>query len=206
MAVLIPVTQQYFDNNGDPLAGGKIYFYEAGTTTPKDTYTTQGAGTPNANPVILDASGRASIWGTGSYKISIYTSADVLIKTVDDVMLSAEELTLHETAKIPNTLVVQDYDVGFYDYNCTLEEISFIASDGTGTVSAYLSPDTTSASGTLISGASAVSVSTSYVDETLTANNTVTAASPKYLVIKCTASTGLKNLITNLTITKTVDA
>ena len=90
MATLIPVTQQWFDNNGDPLALGKIYFYEAGTTTPKDTYTTQAGDTENANPVILDASGRASIWGTGSYKEVVKTSADVLISTKDNVTLGAD--------------------------------------------------------------------------------------------------------------------
>jgi len=30
---------QFFDNNGTPLSGGKLYAYEAGTTTPKTTYT-----------------------------------------------------------------------------------------------------------------------------------------------------------------------
>jgi len=89
MASLFPVPQQYFDNNGDPLAGGKVYFYAAGTTTPKDTYTTQAAtpGTENTNPVILDAAGRAAIWGTGSYKEVVYTSADVLVQTTDNVTL-----------------------------------------------------------------------------------------------------------------------
>ena len=87
MAILFPAPQQYFDNNGDPLAGGKVYFYEAGTTTPKDTYTTQVGNVANANPVILDSAGRASIWGTGSYKEVVRTSADVLISTTDSVTL-----------------------------------------------------------------------------------------------------------------------
>lgn len=88
MASLFPAPQQYFDNNGDPLAGGKVYFYEAGTTTPKNTYTDQTGGVANANPVILDSAGRASIWGTGSYKEVVKTSADVLISTRDTVVLS----------------------------------------------------------------------------------------------------------------------
>lgn len=87
MASLFPAPQQYFDNNGDPLAGGKVYFYEAGTTTPKDTYTTQAGTIANANPVILDSAGRASIWGTGTYKEVVRTSADVLISTKDSVTL-----------------------------------------------------------------------------------------------------------------------
>lgn len=88
MANIAPyVFWQSFDNSGDPLAGGKIYTYEAGTSTPKVTYTDSGEGTANANPVILDANGRADIWlGDGSYKFVIYDSSDVLIDTVDNVV------------------------------------------------------------------------------------------------------------------------
>jgi Pectate lyase superfamily protein len=48
--------------DGTDNAAGKVYTYAAGTTTPQVTYTTPAAGTPNANPVILDATGRASIY------------------------------------------------------------------------------------------------------------------------------------------------
>ena len=34
---------QFFDNNGDPLSGGKIYIYLAGTTTPSVSYTSKSA-------------------------------------------------------------------------------------------------------------------------------------------------------------------
>jgi hypothetical protein len=76
---------QFFDDNGDPLSGGKIYTYAAGTTTPKATYTAADGLTPNANPVILDAAGRAAIWISGSYKIVVKTSADVTISTTDNI-------------------------------------------------------------------------------------------------------------------------
>lgn len=87
MATLAPyVFFQEFDNNGDPLSGGKVYTYEAGTTTPKATYTDSTGNTANANPVVLDSSGRADIWlGDGGYKFVLKTSADVTIKTVDNV-------------------------------------------------------------------------------------------------------------------------
>ena len=48
--------------SGADNAAGKIFTYAAGTTTPQATYTTAGGGTPNANPVILDGTGRASIY------------------------------------------------------------------------------------------------------------------------------------------------
>lgn len=83
--------QQYFDDSGDPLAGGLVYAYIAGTTTPQATYTTAAGSTANANPVVLDSNGRAAIWldPTLSYKLVIKTSAGVTIKTVDTIAGSA---------------------------------------------------------------------------------------------------------------------
>ena len=74
-----------FDANGDPLAGGKVYTYEPGTTTPKPSYTDNTGGTANANPVILDANGEASIWLNGFYKIILKNSADVQQWSIDQV-------------------------------------------------------------------------------------------------------------------------
>lgn len=80
---------QFFDDNGDPLSGGKIYTYAAGTTTPLATYTSRTGATPNTNPIILDAAGRTpeQIWSTeGSlYKYVVKTSADVTIRTWDNI-------------------------------------------------------------------------------------------------------------------------
>jgi hypothetical protein len=67
-----------FDANGAPLAGGKLYSYAAGTSTPLATYTDQGGGTPNANPTILDSSGEASVWlGPLAYKLDLFSALDV---------------------------------------------------------------------------------------------------------------------------------
>lgn len=86
MAVLYcPHFVQFFDDDGEPLAGGKLYTYEAGTTTPKATYTDAGGLTPNANPVILDANGRATVFLSGSYKFTLKDSSDVTIEETDNV-------------------------------------------------------------------------------------------------------------------------
>ena len=84
------VGAQFFDNNGVPLSGGKIYTYEAGTSTPLATYTSSTGGTAHANPIVLDSAGRVpggEIWIDYSklYKFVVKTSADILIATYDNV-------------------------------------------------------------------------------------------------------------------------
>jgi len=77
---------QFFDANGDPLVGGKLYTYAAGTTTPLATYTDSTGATPNTNPIILDSRGEANVWLTAvAYKFELKTSADALIWTVDNI-------------------------------------------------------------------------------------------------------------------------
>lgn len=80
---------QFFDNNGDPLTGGKLYSYIAGTTTPKATYTTSTGAVANPNPIIMNAAGRTpdEIWlevGV-QYKFILKTSADITIGTYDNL-------------------------------------------------------------------------------------------------------------------------
>ena len=77
---------QYFDASGDPLSGGKIYFFESGTTTPKTTYADINNSIPNTHPVILDAAGRQpNIFFDGVAKATLTNSSDVAIVTRDPV-------------------------------------------------------------------------------------------------------------------------
>lgn len=80
---------QFFGNNGLPLAGGKLFTYAAGTTTPLASYTSSSGATPHANPIILDSAGRVpnEVWLTSSasYKFTLKTAANVEIWTKDNV-------------------------------------------------------------------------------------------------------------------------
>ncbi len=80
-----PPYQEFMDADGNPLAGGLIYTYAAGTLTPKATYTDQGGGTPMSNPIELDDAGRSVWWIEGSYKYVITDSLGNPIRTVDNV-------------------------------------------------------------------------------------------------------------------------
>lgn len=88
---------QFFDNNGNPLAGGKIYTYAAGTTTFAATYTSSSGSVANSNPIVLDSAGRtpAQIWLTegSSYKFVLQTSLGTTIKTDDNIFASYELAT-----------------------------------------------------------------------------------------------------------------
>jgi parallel beta-helix repeat protein len=83
--------QQFFTNSGVPLAGGKIYTYGAGGSTPLATYTTSAGNIAHSNPIVLDSSGRVpgggEVWLTSdlAYKFVLQTSASVTIQTLDNV-------------------------------------------------------------------------------------------------------------------------
>lgn len=85
---------------GLPATGYKLYTYASGTTTPQATYTDATLGSPNTNPVVLDARGEASVWlsSTSSYTFVLKTAADVTVWTVDGVVSPDYVGTAVETA------------------------------------------------------------------------------------------------------------
>lgn len=69
MLFLLPEPEvQFCDANGHPYAGGTIDIYIPGTDTPRDTWQDEAGTALNTNPIILDAAGRAIIWGEGEYR------------------------------------------------------------------------------------------------------------------------------------------
>lgn len=110
---------QFFDDNGNPLTGGKLYTYLAGTTTPAVTYTSVTGLTANANPIVLDAAGRptAQVWLTSgvSYKFVVKTSTDVTIRTYDNLC------SVNDFSSFANTTdpALGDALVGFRQSNAT---------------------------------------------------------------------------------------
>lgn len=80
--------KQYFDDNGNPLADGKIWAYNAGTGDLKDTFSnsTGGSGNKNTNPITLSASGRTKIYlEEGTYDFVIKNSTGTTIDTESGV-------------------------------------------------------------------------------------------------------------------------
>lgn len=80
MTTLLPnAMQQFLDSNGAPLAGGQVFLYVPGSTTPKTSWQDSGSTSPNSNPIILDSAGRAIIWGSGSYRQVVMDQFGVLV-------------------------------------------------------------------------------------------------------------------------------
>jgi hypothetical protein len=73
-------------NASGVVPGAKLHTYAAGTTTPLATYTLQDGASPNANPVICNAAGQASVWlGTSAYRMILKDASDVTIWDVDNI-------------------------------------------------------------------------------------------------------------------------
>jgi len=86
MARFGEINAQYFDDAGDPLGGGKLYFYESGTTTLKNTYADINLTIPNTNPIILTAAGRQpNIFFNGNAKGILADKNDVQILVRDPI-------------------------------------------------------------------------------------------------------------------------
>jgi hypothetical protein len=82
--------QQFFNDAGIVLSGGKINTYLAGTSTPAATYTDTSGGVANANPIILLSNGRApqEIWipVTVGYKFVLTDSLNNILQTLDNII------------------------------------------------------------------------------------------------------------------------
>lgn len=80
IANLLPNAKQtFYDANGVPLVGGKVYMYIPSTTTLKNTWQDSGETILNTNPIILDSLGSAVIYGQGLYRQLVKDSADNVI-------------------------------------------------------------------------------------------------------------------------------
>jgi hypothetical protein len=81
--------QTIFGPTGLPLAGGQIFTYQAGSSTPLATYTTVNGTIANTNPIILGTDGKLpqELWLQQgySYKFILQDSNNVTVNTYDNI-------------------------------------------------------------------------------------------------------------------------
>ena len=118
MGVFVNSRARFFDANGDPLSGGSVEFFEAGTSTPKTIYTDNGLGTPATNPQVLDADGYVrdgGVWlADGLYKYTVEDSSAVLLYTMDNIGTATAPSQVVTNAVVNDIADLKDLTIGDY--------------------------------------------------------------------------------------------
>lgn len=95
---------------GALIPNGKLAFYRTGTTTAQDTYSDSTLLSANSNPIVLSAAGllEAKCYGSPNsgydYRVRLYTSADVLLTTWDDVKVVQSDVATIQEGSFTGTL------------------------------------------------------------------------------------------------------
>lgn len=113
---------QFFDNNGVPLAGGLIYTYLAGTSTPEATYTSSTGLIAHANPIVLNAAGRIAtgeVWLTSGveYKFIVQTSLFVQLGSYDNIPSINDFTSIYADLANTSNIALGDALIGFRQSN-----------------------------------------------------------------------------------------
>jgi hypothetical protein len=124
LSSLAGAATQFFDNNGVPLAGGLIYTYTAGTTTPATTYTSSTGLIAHANPIVLDAAGRIAtgeVWLTSGvdYKFLVKTSANVQLGSYDNIPSINDFTSIYAALANTSNVALGDALIGFKQSNAS---------------------------------------------------------------------------------------
>lgn len=148
-ATLLPNGQQTFlDQNGQPLASGTVGFYIPNTLTPKTTWIDPLQATPNSNPVVLNAAGRATIYGLGQYREIV---KDLFGNTVwDQLTMGPGNSSVGSLIVGPSVVTVVPQVLNFVTpqgmgalcNGATDDSAALLAADGTGYGTSFQLPGT----------------------------------------------------------------
>jgi hypothetical protein len=172
------------DSSGNPLSGGKLYTYTAGTLSPLVTYSANtGPGSENTNPVILDSAGRASVYltSTSCYKFILKDASDVTQYTQDNICPPAaaagaisgsivdtgsSQTLSNKALDNTNAITVKDSNLTIQDNSDTSKQARFEASGiTTATTRTYTLPNGTT---TLVGADVTQTLSNKTLDNTTT--------------------------------------
>ena len=119
LSALWPVTQQFQNKNGSNLVGGKVYIYYQGRTALATTYHDQEGTVVNANPVLLDNNGRATVFANTKYSYTI------VVCDYYGQELFSQDITLHDVISTEIVIGSGDFEAeyGKTTYSEILEHI-----------------------------------------------------------------------------------
>ena len=104
LRALWPLTQQFQNKNGSNLVSGKVYIYYQGRTALATTYHDEEGTVVNANPVLLDNNGRATVFADTIYSYTIVV-CDYYGKE-----LFSQDITLHDAISTAKDVIVMGSD------------------------------------------------------------------------------------------------
>jgi hypothetical protein len=113
------------------LAGGLLYTYNAGTTTPVSTYTSRSGAAFNTNPIVLNSSGRTpaeiGLEGGVLYKFVLKDSTFVQIGSYDNIPAVNDPTTTNNLITVTGTNALTGLAVPPLEGYATGAQYSFIA-------------------------------------------------------------------------------
>lgn len=110
----------FFDADGKPLVGGKVYSFKVGADEFKPTYRNSEFTAANQNPVLLDQAGSALIYVRGSNQLKIYNKQGSLIeeKIVYQQQMQTQFFDNYGKA-------LSNGKIWTYDYQSTIKKTSY---------------------------------------------------------------------------------
>lgn len=171
--IVVQPVWQVLDGNGDPLAGAKARFYQAGTTTPVSAYTDSGLTVAHAVPVVADGNGvfAAVYLGSAAAKVVITKSDDSAFKTIDPLpkttatATGASQVSFTPTVSLPATNV-----------QAAIELVQTNLDNSSSAFSKTLLDDTTAAAWRTTLGLGALALSANVTTAEIAAGTLVTAS------------------------------
>ncbi|WP_151738256.1 hypothetical protein [Acinetobacter junii] len=121
---IIQPRMRFFDADGKPLVGGKVYSYKVGTEIFKPTYRDAQRTALNQNPVVLDNEGSALIYLLGSHVLKIY---DKKGNFIEQIYVPEAQMTTQFFDKFGKPLSFGR--VWTYDIASTIKKTSFANAD-----------------------------------------------------------------------------
>ncbi len=112
-SIALSLTQRYDKNSHEPLDGGLLYFYAAGTTTPQSAYQDISLAIPWPNPITLDSGGNVPqlFFADGYVKFRLANSAGVTQIEADYVLVLGPTAGAGAAPSVDATTILQTGDL-----------------------------------------------------------------------------------------------